>query len=188
MNDISNIPHNLIWVDLEMTGLNPDIDHILEIAIVITDQNLNILARDFNLIIYQPNNILEQMSADVKIIHTKNDLINLVPKSNIDLHYAERQALQFIAQYVAKQTSPICGNSICMDRRFLFKHMPKLERYFHYRNLDVSTIKNLGMYWFPDKIKHFTKPNNNHRAKDDILQSIDELKFYRKHLFVDGRA
>lgn len=184
MNNISNTPHNLIWVDLEMTGLNPDIDHILEIAIVITDQNLNILASDFNLIVYQPEYILENMAANVKMIHTKNDLMNLVPKSNINILDAEKQALEFIKPYVAKQISPICGNSICMDRRFLFKHMPELERYFHYRNLDVSTIKNLGIYWFPEKIKNFTKPDNNHRAKNDILQSIEELKFYREHLFV----
>lgn len=182
--NISNTPHNLIWVDLEMTGLNPDVDHILEIAIVITDQNLNILASDFNLIIHQPKDTLDKMSADVKIIHTKNDLINLVPKSDIDLYHAEQQALKFIAPYVAKQTSPICGNSICMDRRFLFKHMPQLESYFHYRNLDVSTIKNLGIYWFSEKIKHFTKTTDKHRAQEDILQSIEELKFYREHLFI----
>lgn len=183
MNNINHTPHNLIWVDLEMTGLNPDLDHILEIAIVITDQNLNILADDFNLIIHQPKEILDLMHNTVREIHSHNSLLDLVPKSNISLNIAEHKALEFIKTYVSKHNSPMCGNSICMDRRFLFRHMPTLEQYFHYRNLDVSTVKNLGIYWFPEKIKDFSKQNNLHRAKDDILQSIAELKFYRDHLF-----
>jgi len=183
-NVISNNEHNLIWVDLEMTGLNPDKEHILEVAIVITDQKLNIIADDFDIIVYQPEENLRSINDWVKDIHTKNGLLNLVPKSNIDLATAENSALEFIQKHVAKQTSPMCGNSICLDRRFLFRYMPRLEEYFHYRNLDVSTVKNLGLYWFPEKIKDFQKQDSLHRAKDDILQSINELKFYRENLFV----
>ena len=185
MNDvINNNEHNLIWVDLEMTGLNPDKEHILEVAIVITDQKLNIIADDFDIIVYQPEENLRSMNDWVKDIHTKNGLLNLVPKSSIDLATAENSALEFIQKHVAKQTSPMCGNSICLDRRFLFRYMPRLEEYFHYRNLDVSTVKNLGLYWFPEKVKDFKKQDSLHRAKDDILQSINELKFYRENLFV----
>jgi oligoribonuclease len=178
-----NTAHNLIWVDLEMTGLHPDQDHILEIAIVITDQNLNIIADDFDLIIKQSTENLALMDDWVRDTHSKNGLLNLVRDSHIDLNMAEIKALEFVKQHVLKQTSPICGNSICLDRRFLFRHMPKLEQYFHYRNLDVSTVKNLGLYWFPEKVKNLNKTEGAHRAKDDILQSIAELKFYRDNLF-----
>ena len=178
-----NTAHNLIWVDLEMTGLHPDQDHILEIAIIITDQNLNIIADDFDLIIKQSTEILALMNDWVKDTHSKNGLLSLSVESQIDLKMAEAKALEFVKQYVPNQTSPICGNSICLDRRFLFKHMPKLEQYFHYRNLDVSTIKNLGLYWFPEKVKNFNKTDSVHRARDDIVQSIAELKFYRDNLF-----
>jgi oligoribonuclease len=178
-----NTSHNLIWVDLEMTGLNPDQDHILEIAIVITDQNLNIIADDFDLIIKQPTETLALMNEWVKETHSKNGLLNLVLDSSIDLKSAEIKALDFIKKYVPKHISPICGNSICLDRRFLFKHMPTLEQYFHYRNIDVSTVKNLGLYWFPEKVKNLNKTDSAHRARDDILQSIAELQFYRDNLF-----
>jgi oligoribonuclease len=183
MNDNNNAIHNLIWVDLEMTGINPDLDHILEIALVITDQQLNIIDDSFNIVINQSPEILALMNDFVKNLHTNNGLLALIPKSNIDLITAENQALAFVQQYVAKNTSPICGNSICMDRRFLFKYMPRLENFFHYRNLDVSTVKNLGIYWFPEKVASLNKEEGSHRAKDDILQSIDELRFYKQKLF-----
>ncbi len=184
MNNIINNTSNLIWVDLEMTGLNPDRDHILEIAIAVTDQNLNIIANDFDLIIYQSDQILILMNDWVKDTHTKNGLISLSKKSAISISDAESSAIEFISKYVEKQTSPMCGNSICLDRRFLFRYMPKLEAYFHYRNLDVSTVKNLGAYWFPEQVKNFKKQDSLHRAGEDILQSIQELKFYREHLFI----
>ena len=178
-----NTIHNLIWVDLEMTGLNPDRDHILEIAIVITDQNLNIIADNFDLIIKQSAENLALMNDWVRDVHSKNGLLALSLNSHIDLAEAQSRALEFIQQYVPKQLSPICGNSVCLDRRFLFKHMPLLEQYFHYRNIDVSTVKNLGAYWFPDKVKNFNKADSVHRATGDILESIAELKFYRDKLF-----
>ncbi len=182
-DSVNNIPHNLIWVDLEMTGLNPDQHHILEIAIVITNQDLKIIDDHFDLVIKQPIENLNLMDDYVKELHTKNGLLELVANSKIDLTTAENKALEFVKKHVPKFISPICGNSICLDRRFLFKYMPRLEQYFHYRNLDVSTVKNLGSYWFAEKIKDFNKTDSVHRAKDDILQSIAELKFYRENLF-----
>lgn len=180
----NNYANNLIWVDLEMTGLNPDYDHILEMAIVITDYNLNIIADDCELIIHQPAENLQLMNDFVRDLHAKNGLLNLVPNSSITISVAETYALEFIKSYVPYQTSPMCGNSICLDRRFLFRYMKNLEQYFQYRNLDVSTVKNLGLYWFPEKVKNFKKQDSLHRAKDDILQSIEELKFYRENLFI----
>lgn len=179
----NHLDHNLIWIDLEMTGLNPDKDHILEIAIAITDQKLNIIDNSFDLVIKHPEQHLAFMSDWVKEVHRNNGLLKDVQESTINLKTAAIKALEFIQHYVPAQTSPICGNSICLDRRFLFKHMPKVEQYFHYRNLDVSTVKNLGIYWFPEKIKNFYKAEGSHRAKHDILQSIEELKFYKEQLF-----
>lgn len=179
----SNKPSNLIWVDLEMTGLNPDLNHILEIAIVITDSNLNIISEPFNQIIYQPAENLFNMVDFVKNMHIKNGLLKLL-NAGVDILTVENLALEFISKYVKSQGSPMCGNSICLDRRFLFKYMPRLEQYFHYRNLDVSTVKNLGLYWFPEKVKYFKKTDSSHRAKDDILESINELKFYRENIFI----
>lgn len=174
---------NLIWLDLEMTGLNPDVNHILEIAIVITDLNLNIISEPFDQIVYQPSENLENMIEIVKTLHIRNGLLQSLGKG-LDLSTVEGMALEFVGNYVENNSSPMCGNSICLDRRFLFRHMPKFERYFHYRNLDVSTLKNLGLYWFPDKVKNLQKPSSLHRAKEDILDSINELKFYRENLFI----
>ena len=175
---------NLIWIDLEMTGVNPDQDHILEIAMMITDRDLNIIADDFNLIIHQPIENLSNMNNFVRNLHTDNGLLKLVSDSNIDLATAENLALEFVNKYIPENCSPMCGNSICLDRRFLFKFMPNLEKHFHYRNLDVSTIKNLGIYWFPKIVSKFKKPDGLHRAKEDLFDSINELKFYRNNLFV----
>jgi oligoribonuclease len=185
MNNTSNIKslNNLIWMDLEMTGLNPDYNHILEMSIIITDQNLNIISNSLDLIIHQSEENLNLMNDLVKDMHTKNGLIELSAHSKITIEKAETLALEFVSKYVPPQTSPLCGNSICLDRRFLFRYMPKLESYFHYRNLDVSTLKNLGIYWFPEKMKSLQKVDNSHRAKEDILQSIQELIFYRENLF-----
>ncbi len=179
----SNKLSNLIWIDLEMTGLNPDLNHILEIAMVITDPNLNIISEPFNQIIHQPAENLVNMVDFVKNMHIKNGLLQILTQG-LDILTIENMALEFISKYVESHGSPMCGNSICLDRRFLFRYMPRLEQYFHYRNLDVSTVKNLGLYWFPEKVKFFKKSDSSHRAKDDILESINELKFYRENIFI----
>lgn len=177
---------NLIWLDLEMTGLNPDLNHILEIAIIITDPYLNIISNAFNQIIAQPTENLSNMEEIVKNMHNKNGLLTALNQGEgLDLLIVENMALNFVSKYVNHQQSPMCGNSICLDRRFLFKYMPRLEKYFHYRNLDVSTIKNIGTYWFPEQVKHLKKNNDAHRAKHDVLESIEELKFYRKNIFIN---
>lgn len=175
--------NNLIWLDLEMTGVNPDQDHILQLAIIITDYELNIVDDSFDVVIYQPLANLSIMSEFVKKLHTDNGLLSLVEHSKIDLKNAENLALNFIKKYVTSNSSPMCGNSICLDRRFLFKYMPSLENYFHYRNLDVSSIKLLANYWFPEKVKDFQKAKSLHLAKEDVLNSIKELQFYRENLF-----
>jgi oligoribonuclease len=176
--------NNLIWLDLEMTGINPDRNHIIEMAMVITNQNLDIVSENFNIIINQPAENLTNMDKVVIEMHTKNGLLDLVNSSNVGVSAAEQLALDFIRQYVPDNASPMCGNSICLDRRFLFNYMPKVERYFHYRHLDVSTVKLLAQYWHANTVEEFNKPDSAHRAIDDVLQSIEELKFYRERLFV----
>jgi oligoribonuclease len=183
LNKFNPQPHHLIWIDLEMTGLNPEYHHILEISIAITDQQLNLIDNNFDLIIHQPDNHLRRMDAVVNNMHTNNGLIAASKESTTVVEVAEQLALQFVAKHVSPKISPMCGNSICLDRRFLCKYMPTLEAYFHYRNLDVSTIKNLSYYWYPELVKNFKKLDSSHRATTDILQSIEELKFYKQYLF-----
>jgi Oligoribonuclease (3''->5'' exoribonuclease) len=171
---------HLIWIDLEMTGLNPDSDLIIEIATVITDQNLNILAQGPVLAVHQSDAALAAMDDWNQQHHGQSGLIERVKASTIDDAEAERQTIDFLKQWAPEYTSPLCGNSIGQDRRFLWRHMPKLEAYFHYRNIDVSTLKELASRWAP-QVKEGFKKQSSHQALDDIIESIEELRYYREH-------
>ena len=169
---------NLIWIDLEMTGLDPQNDQIIEIATVITDSALNELAEGPVLAIHQPDEVLAGMDEWNTKQHGGSGLTERVRKSAVDTAIAERETLAFVEQWVAKGVSPMCGNSICQDRRFMARLMPGLEDYFHYRNLDVSSLKELARRWAPDVYKGFNK-DSSHLALDDIRDSIAELRYYR---------
>jgi oligoribonuclease len=171
---------HLVWVDLEMTGLDPDNDVIIEIATVITDNDLNILAQGPVLAVHQSNAVLAAMDDWNQQHHGQSGLIKRVKASKVDTEEAERQTLEFLKQWVPENTSPICGNSIGQDRRFLYRYMPKLEAYFHYRNIDVSSLKELAARWAPE-IKDGFKKKSSHQALDDIIESIEELCYYREH-------
>ena len=170
--------NNLIWLDLEMTGLQPDSDRVIEIATLVTDSQLNLVATGPVLVVHQPQEVLDAMDAWNKSTHAKTGLIERVRASRLTEAEVERQTLEFLAAHVPANASPMCGNSICQDRRFLARWMPRLEAHFHYRNLDVSTLKELVRRWKPD-LKSFSK-EGKHEALADILESIEELKFYRK--------
>ena len=172
-------PNNLIWIDMEMTGLQPDADRIIEIAMLVTDSQLNVLAEGPALVVHQPDAVLEAMDSWNKSTHKKTGLIDRVRASAMSEADAERAALEFLGEHVPANNSPMCGNSICQDRRFLARWMPRLEAHFHYRNLDVSTLKELVRRWKPELMKGFLK-EGKHEALADILESIEELKFYRK--------
>ncbi|EKE67209.1 oligoribonuclease [Gallaecimonas xiamenensis] len=171
---------NLIWIDLEMTGLDPERERIIEIATIVTDPDLNVLAEGPVLAVHQSDALLDAMDEWCTRTHTNNGLIARVKASNVSEADAERQTLDFLARWVDKGASPICGNSIGQDRRFLVKYMPELEAYFHYRNLDVSTLKELARRWAPEVLKGFKK-GETHLALDDIRESIAELRHYRQH-------
>lgn len=171
---------HLIWIDLEMTGLNPDSDLIIEIATVVTDKDLNILAQGPVLAIHQSDAALAAMDDWNQQHHGQSGLIDRVKASSVDEAEAERLTISFLKQWVTENTSPICGNSIGQDRRFLYRYMPNLEAYFHYRNIDVSTLKELAARWAPEVKNGFNK-ESTHQALDDILESIDELRYYREH-------
>ncbi|MDP1664964.1 MAG: oligoribonuclease [Methylobacter sp.] len=173
-------PSHLIWVDLEMTGLDPDNDLIIEIATIVTDENLNILAQGPVLAVHQSDAALAAMDEWNQHHHGQSGLIKRVKASTVDDAEAERQTLEFLRQWVPENTSPICGNSIGQDRRFLYRYMPKLEAYFHYRNIDVSTLKELAARWAPH-VKDGFKKQSSHQALDDIIESIEELRYYREH-------
>ena len=172
-------PNNLVWIDMEMTGLQPDSDRVIEIAMLVTDPQLNVLATGPVLVVHQPDSVLDAMDSWNKSTHAKSGLIEKVRASTLTEADAERQAVAFLSAHVPASASPMCGNSICQDRRFLARWMPRLESYFHYRNLDVSTLKELCRRWKPELAKGFTK-EGKHEALADILESIEELKFYRK--------
>ena len=173
---------NMIWIDLEMTGLDTQRDYIIEIASIVTDKNLNIIEEGPNLVITQPDEIMNSMDQWNTDHHTNSGLVQKVRESNITESMAERQTIDFLSKYVTKGQSPLCGNTICQDRRFLARCMPDLESFCHYRSIDVSSIRELGKRWFFEDIDNFQK-NSNHRALDDIRDSIDELRYYRKTLF-----
>lgn len=175
-------PNALVWIDLEMTGLNTNTDHILEIATIITDADLNVIAQGPVLAIHQTDAALNGMDDWNKRTHTSSGLIERVRASALTTGEAEAQTVRFIQDYVPKNKSPLCGNSICQDRRFLARLMPTLEEYLHYRNLDVSSIKEIARRWKPSVSEGFEK-KNTHKALDDILESIAELKYYRENFF-----
>ena len=172
-------PLHLVWIDMEMSGLVPETDRILEIALVVTDAQLNTVAEAPVLVVHQDDAVLEGMDSWNKGTHGKSGLIDRVKASQLSEAQAEARMLEFLKAYVPSRTSPMCGNSICQDRRFLARYMPQLEAYFHYRNLDVSTLKELAKRWQPGLAEAFKKASK-HEALADIYESIDELKYYRE--------
>lgn len=180
---MTNKLNNLVWLDLEMTGLNPDQDKIIEIATVVSDANLNVIAEGPVIAIHQADELLDNMDAWNTNQHNKSGLVSRVKASKYNEEQAEKETLAFLAQYVLPGKSPMCGNSICQDRRFIYKWMPKLALFFHYRNLDVSTIKILASCWAPEILRGFSK-ESSHRALYDIYDSIAELRHYREHFFI----
>ena len=175
--------NNLIWLDMEMSGLLPDSDRILELAAVVTDAELNVLAESPVLVIHQSDAVLEGMDAWNKGTHGRSGLIQKVKDSGLDEAQACLQMLAFLKEWVPAAKSPMCGNSICQDRRFMARFMPDLEKYFHYRNLDVSVFKELARRWKPEIYSGFKKASK-HEALADIYESIDELKYYREHFII----
>lgn len=171
---------NLIWVDLEMTGLEPEADVVIEIASIVTDKDLNILAEGPVIAIHQSDEVLENMNEWCVVQHGKSGLTQRVRESSIDEEEASQLTLDFLRQWVPEGKSPMCGNSICQDRRFMAKHMPSLDSYFHYRHIDVSTLKELARRWKPQILPGFKK-QGSHLAMDDIRESIAECQYYREH-------
>jgi oligoribonuclease len=177
-----NKESNLIWIDLEMTGLNTDTDRIIEIATIVTDANLNILAEGPVMAIHQKDIILNGMDEWNTRQHGKSGLVERVRRSSVDEAEAEAKTIEFLSRFVDAKKSPMCGNSICQDRRFLYRTMPKLEEFFHYRNLDVSTVKELARRWRPEIMGGLSK-ESSHQALNDIRDSITELRYYREYFF-----
>lgn len=173
----------LIWLDLEMTGLLPDSDRIIEIATLITDADLNIIAEGPVLAVKQSDELLAGMDEWNQKHHGRSGLIDRVKNSTVSERDAELQTLEFLARYSNPNSSPMCGNSICQDRRFMANYMPELEAWFHYRNLDVSTLKELARRWKPEVLQSLVK-QGTHQAMDDIKESVEELRHYRKHFIV----
>lgn len=173
-------PDNLIWVDMEMSGLNPDADKVLEVAIVVTDTHLNAVAEAPVLVVHQNDAVLDAMDSWNKAAHAKSGLVERVKASSLPEAEVEIRMVEFLRQHVPPGVSPMCGNSVHQDRRFMVRHLPQLEAFFHYRNLDVSTLKELVKRWKPALAAGFTK-HGKHEALADIYESIEELKYYREH-------
>ncbi len=171
-------PNNLVWLDMEMTGLDPDKDRIIEVAMVVTDAQLNLVAESPVIAVHQPDSVLDAMDEWNKNTHGRSGLIARVKSSTLGEAETQQQLLEWMKQYVPSRTSPMCGNTICQDRRFMARWMPQLEAYFHYRNLDVSTLKELARRWNPE-VFGGVKKKGAHTALADIIESIDELKHYR---------
>lgn len=179
MKDINN----LVWIDLEMTGLDPEINRVIEVATIVTDGQLNVLAEGPVIAIYQPAEIIDNLDEWNRTHHGQSGLLDRVRQSPFNEADAQAQTIAFLTQFIDAGISPMCGNSVHQDRRFLAKYLPKLERFFHYRNLDVSTVKELAHRWY-GKQAHYEK-RNTHQALEDIRESIGELQFYRKTIFKD---
>ncbi len=179
---MSELATNLIWIDLEMTGLDTDNDLIIEIATIVTDSELNILAEGPVVAIHQPDSVLDAMDEWNTRQHNQSGLVKRIRDSRFTVTDAERQTLEFIRKLVPERVSPMCGNSICQDRRFMHRLMPELENYFHYRNLDVSSVKEVISRWYPGQPLY--EKQSTHLALDDIRDSIAELKYFRQHYFV----
>lgn len=175
---------SLVWLDMEMTGLNPMENVVLEVAVVITDSELNILAESVSYAITQPPEELAKMDKWNVNTHTKSGLLERIVTNGVALAYAEKELLKLIKKYVHKASSPLCGNTIHQDRKFIVRYMPELEEYLHYRNIDVSTIKELARRWYP-KVAEGFKKHNKHEALADIHESIEELKYYRQHIMLE---
>jgi len=174
-------PTNLIWIDMEMSGLDSDIEKVLEVAIVVTDSQLKTVAEGPVLVIHQPDAVLDRMDEWNKGTHTKSGLVDRVKASKLTERDVEERLVAFLSQHVPAKTSPMCGNSVHQDRRFMQRHLPALEAYFLYRNLDVSTLKELARRWKPEIMSGLVK-QGKHEALADIYESIEELKYYREHL------
>ncbi len=172
----------LVWLDMEMTGLDPEKERIIEVAVVVTEADLTFVAEGPVLVIHQSNALLDAMDNWNKGTHGSSGLIEKVKASTLTEDQAEDILLDFLKEYVPSGKSPLCGNTISQDRRFMYKYMPRLEQFFHYRNLDVSTLKEIAQRWKPEVVKSFVK-QNKHEALADIYESINELKHYREHLF-----
>ena len=180
----TNKPHptevRLVWLDMEMTGLDPEKERIIEVAVVITEPDLTVVAEGPVLVVHQPDSLLDAMDSWNKSTHGKSGLIDRVKASVSTESEVEAQLIAFMAQYVPAGKSPLCGNTVSQDRRFMFNYMPKLEQFFHYRTIDVSTLKELARRWKPELLKGFEK-RSKHEALADIYESIDELKYYREN-------
>jgi len=170
--------NRLVWVDMEMSGLIPESDRVLELAMVVTDAELNVVAEGPVIAVHQDDSVLDKMDAWNRSTHARSGLTSRVRDSRVDEAAGERQMLEWVARYVPAGRSPMCGNSICQDRRFMARWMPQLEAFFHYRNLDVSTLKELARRWKPEVFRSFEK-KSRHEALADIYESIEELKHYR---------
>ncbi|WP_107689142.1 oligoribonuclease [Neisseria wadsworthii] len=172
--------NNLCWLDMEMTGLDPEKERIIEVAMIITDADLNVLAQSEVYVVHQSDEVLNAMDEWNTATHTRTGLVQRVKESKLTEAEVEQKLLDFMAQWVPEKTSPMCGNTIHQDRRFMVRYMPKLEAYFHYRNVDVSTLKELARRWSPEVVKGVVK-RGSHQALDDILESIGEMRHYREH-------